>query len=128
MLQAYLALRDPLMRLLDEIMEMRGPKEHWHIYTTGHSMGGALSSLLAYELSVSHLALFAAQHDLHATPLGLCLCLQQHSMRQEASPHFAPSICAMPKAACWQTGAASCALLTRNARRPRSRSRGRSQT
>ena len=40
------------MRLLEEIMEMRGPEEHWHIYTTGHSMGGALAILLSYELSV----------------------------------------------------------------------------
>ena len=30
-LQAYLALRDPLMQLLDEIMEMRGLEEHWQL-------------------------------------------------------------------------------------------------
>ena len=45
-------LRNPLMRLLEEIMEIQGPKEHWHIYATGHSMGGSLATLLAYELSV----------------------------------------------------------------------------
>ena len=28
--------------------------ERWHIYTTGHSMGGALATLSAHELAVSH--------------------------------------------------------------------------
>ena len=51
-MQAYFALRAPLMRLLEEIMEMKGPDEHWHIYATGHSMGGSLATLLAYELAV----------------------------------------------------------------------------
>ena len=53
-LQAYFVLRNPLMKLLEEIMEIKGPQEHWHIYATGHSMGGSLATLLAYELSVSH--------------------------------------------------------------------------
>ena len=29
-------------------------KERWHIFVTGHSMGGAKATLCAYELAVSH--------------------------------------------------------------------------
>ena len=52
MAQSYLAVQKPLMRLLNEIMD---DKEPWHIYCTGHSMGGALATLAAYELAVNSL-------------------------------------------------------------------------
>lgn len=32
------------------------PLSKWHIYVTGHSLGGALATLLALELSSSQLA------------------------------------------------------------------------
>ena len=31
--------------------KLEGVKEPWHVYTTGHSMGGALATLCAYELA-----------------------------------------------------------------------------
>lgn len=37
----------------DDIAE---PLDEWHVYITGHSLGGALSTLLALELSSSQLA------------------------------------------------------------------------
>ena len=51
-----MAVQQPLRRLLDEIMDV-GDDEAWHIYVTGHSMGGALATLAAYELSVSPLCI-----------------------------------------------------------------------
>lgn len=32
------------------------PLPKWHVYVTGHSLGGALATLLALELSTSQLA------------------------------------------------------------------------
>lgn len=49
-LQTYTAVQPPLLRMLDEIMD-NGEEEQWHIYCTGHSMGGALACLAAYEIS-----------------------------------------------------------------------------
>ncbi|KAK9813880.1 hypothetical protein WJX73_003222 [Symbiochloris irregularis] len=49
-LQSYVAVSKPLVRLLEEIMDMKDD-EPWHIYCTGHSMGGSLATLAAYELS-----------------------------------------------------------------------------
>lgn len=83
-MQAYEAVKDVILRIVDEILKGTGagaadklPKEEktsllkdvqqkaeeafgqldehnrWHIYTTGHSMGGALATLCAHELAVS---------------------------------------------------------------------------
>ena len=40
-----------MLRLLDEIMDVKDSKP-WHIYLTGHSMGGALATYAAYEIAV----------------------------------------------------------------------------
>ena len=82
-MQAYLSVRDAIHRAVDRVLEAdksadeRGggqpaaavadlqrrtqelvgalPQgERWHIYTTGHSMGGALATLCAHELAVSN--------------------------------------------------------------------------
>lgn len=54
-MQSYIAVKKPLLRLLNEIMDV-GDNKPWHIYLTGHSMGGALATLAAYELSVRPLS------------------------------------------------------------------------
>ncbi|KAK4425366.1 Lipase [Sesamum alatum] len=59
-LSAYDSVRTRLISLIKQAIGHRGdsldllPK--WHIYVTGHSLGGALATLLALELSSSQLA------------------------------------------------------------------------
>lgn len=58
-LQAYISVKDVIARLVDDILEQEGETqgnrgEGWHIYVTGHSLGGALATLCANELAVSH--------------------------------------------------------------------------
>ena len=39
-----------MLTLLDEVLA-EVPEEPWHVYVTGHSMGGSIGQLCAYELS-----------------------------------------------------------------------------
>jgi alpha-beta hydrolase superfamily lysophospholipase len=46
--------------IIGECVNSRSPEggkseeDRWRVYLTGHSMGGALATLCAYELAVSH--------------------------------------------------------------------------
>ena len=74
-LQAYQSVKPRIQDIMDEIVGecVNDPKqrpspvsrlgsqisgdadeERWHIFVTGHSMGGAKATLCAYELAVSH--------------------------------------------------------------------------
>lgn len=56
LLQAYTSVGQLVVRLVEEIMHREdiesSSDEPWQIYLTGHSMGGALATLCAYELAV----------------------------------------------------------------------------
>jgi alpha-beta hydrolase superfamily lysophospholipase len=63
-LQAYQSVKPRVLDIFDEIIgecvNSRSPasgkskENRWRVYLTGHSMGGALATLCAYELAVSH--------------------------------------------------------------------------
>ncbi|XP_051133208.1 uncharacterized protein LOC127252883 isoform X2 [Andrographis paniculata] len=58
-LSAYDSVRTRLITLIKQAINHRGESldlPRWHIYVTGHSLGGALATLLALELSSSQLA------------------------------------------------------------------------
>jgi len=55
-LMAYQSVAGSLLELAEEVME---GDEQWTVYATGHSMGGALATLFAYEV---------AQHDFRKAP------------------------------------------------------------
>ncbi len=62
--QAYQSVKPRVLDIFDEIIgecvNSRSPAagksndDRWRVYLTGHSMGGALATLCAYELTVSH--------------------------------------------------------------------------
>ena len=81
MLQSYLTVQKPLLRLLDEIMDV-DDDEAWHIYLTGHSMGGALATLTAYELSVCCQLASATPPGARRVPVRPCgyACLLCHAL------------------------------------------------
>ena len=49
-LAAYDSIRPQLLALLDAVME--GEHEPWDMYLTGHSLGGALATLCAYDCAL----------------------------------------------------------------------------
>lgn len=49
-MQAYANVASRVLSLMDEVLA-EVPDEPWHIYVTGHSMGGSIGQLCAYELS-----------------------------------------------------------------------------
>ena len=49
------SLLSSLQKTAEESLGKLEPEDEWHIYTTGHSMGGALATLCAHELAVSTL-------------------------------------------------------------------------
>ncbi|EPS63658.1 hypothetical protein M569_11126, partial [Genlisea aurea] len=53
-LNAYDSVRTRLMTLIRQAIDQH--REKWHVYVTGHSLGGALATLHAFELSSSQLA------------------------------------------------------------------------
>ncbi|GFP96184.1 probable feruloyl esterase a [Phtheirospermum japonicum] len=60
-LSAYDSVRTRLISLIKQAIDHRDDdsleqRPKWHIYVTGHSLGGALATLLALELSSSQLA------------------------------------------------------------------------
>lgn len=59
-LSAYDSVRIRLISLVKKAIGYRDddldPSNQWHVYVTGHSLGGALATLLALELSSSQLA------------------------------------------------------------------------
>ncbi|GMP77663.1 hypothetical protein CsSME_00033859 [Camellia sinensis var. sinensis] len=59
-LSAYDSVRTRILSLIKQAVEYidngAEPQHKWHIYITGHSLGGALATLLALELSSSQLA------------------------------------------------------------------------
>lgn len=50
--QAYSAVQTRIVNMAREIMKEDGSAEPWKLYVTGHSLGGALAVLCAYELKV----------------------------------------------------------------------------
>ena len=51
-LKAYRAVRAEVLQLVDAILQERsGEEQGWTVFVTGHSLGGALSTLCAYELA-----------------------------------------------------------------------------
>ena len=46
-LDAYASMRSELLRLLETVLA--GEEEPWTLYVTGHSLGGALSTLCTYD-------------------------------------------------------------------------------
>ena len=54
-----------LQRKTRELVGALPEGERWHIYTTGHSMGGALATLCAHELAVSHLNIPTVIHFIY---------------------------------------------------------------
>lgn len=58
-LSAYDSVRTRIMRLIRQVVgyidDGPQPLSEWHVYVTGHSLGGALATLLALELSSSQL-------------------------------------------------------------------------
>lgn len=61
---AYDSVRPRLISVIKKaigfIDDASGPQFKWHVYCTGHSLGGALATLLALELSSSQLAKIGA--------------------------------------------------------------------
>jgi triacylglycerol lipase len=49
-LTAYNSVRPALLQLLSKVV---ADGEPWHVYTTGHSLGGALATLCALDLKTS---------------------------------------------------------------------------
>ncbi|KAK9818196.1 hypothetical protein WJX72_008645 [[Myrmecia] bisecta] len=49
-LQAYNSVHGRVLSMLDEMMD-DGSEQPWHVFCTGHSMGGALATLCAFELA-----------------------------------------------------------------------------
>ncbi|VFQ59422.1 unnamed protein product, partial [Cuscuta campestris] len=58
-LSAYDSVRTKLISLIKQAVgyvdDDLEPTPKWHVYVTGHSLGGALATLLALELSTSQL-------------------------------------------------------------------------
>lgn len=62
--QAYQSVKPRVLHIFDEIIGEcvnsrtlggnESEDDRWRVYLTGHSMGGALATLCAYELAVSH--------------------------------------------------------------------------
>lgn len=48
-LSAYTSVRPQVLGVLDALLA--GEAEPWTVYCTGHSLGGALSTLCAYDLA-----------------------------------------------------------------------------
>ena len=50
-LAAYDSIKPQIIMLLDAITESGSKEDPWSVYVTGHSLGGALATLCAYELA-----------------------------------------------------------------------------
>eukprot|EP00983_Pelagomonas_calceolata_P013516 432320-Pelagomonas_calceolata.AAC.4 len=50
-LSAYDSIKQQIFMLLDAITESGSEEDPWRVYVTGHSLGGALATLCAYELA-----------------------------------------------------------------------------
>lgn len=46
--KSWLSVRDTVMKTVDACT---GGEKDWHVYVTGHSLGGALAQLCTFELS-----------------------------------------------------------------------------
>ncbi|XP_073112069.1 uncharacterized protein [Elaeis guineensis] len=55
-LNAYDSVRNRIITLIKDLIGSSESMPKWHVYVTGHSLGGALATLLALELSSSQMA------------------------------------------------------------------------
>jgi len=50
-LSAYDSVRTKVFRIVEQVTASRSPEEPWVVFMTGHSLGGALATLAAYDLA-----------------------------------------------------------------------------
>lgn len=50
-LAAYDSVKPKVLRLVDQLTADASPEQPWRVYVTGHSLGGALATLAAYDLA-----------------------------------------------------------------------------
>lgn len=50
-LGAYDSVKNKVFRIVDQVTASRSAEEPWVVFITGHSLGGALATLAAYDVS-----------------------------------------------------------------------------
>lgn len=50
-LGAYDSVRTKVFRIVEQVTASRSAEEPWVVFMTGHSLGGALATLAAYDLA-----------------------------------------------------------------------------
>jgi alpha-beta hydrolase superfamily lysophospholipase len=50
-LGAYDSIKTKLFRIVDQVTASRSAEDPWVVFVTGHSLGGALATLAAYDVS-----------------------------------------------------------------------------
>lgn len=70
--------------IIGECVNSRSPggneseDDRWRVYLTGHSMGGALATLCAYELAVSHH--LVSMQAIRLAIGSICVCIQSTNL------------------------------------------------
>lgn len=50
-LGAYDSVRNKVFRVVEQLTASRSAEEPWTVFVTGHSLGGALATLAAYDIA-----------------------------------------------------------------------------